>query len=235
MVDKKRWNVTGGSEACRRFEEQVADCLDGEDRPAVVAHAKECVFCGVVFEDLRALVSESNALPLLEPPARVWANIRATLVAEGIIHEPESAWRRWLAPLAPFWRPAPALALAGLVVLAITLIISRQAFVPTPANTASVRPTTYQAVASPRISGEDIALAQTVDGLERDYRSRKTSFEPGVAATYEKGLASLDDSIREARVSVEREPDNSLAREYLLAAYQQKAEVLSAALEYDGR
>ena len=71
--------------------------------------------------------------------------------------------------------------------------------------------------------------------LESSYRVRKVSFEPAVQATYDRGLDSLNASIQECRDSVQREPDNSLAREYLLAAYEQKAQVLTAALEYDGR
>jgi hypothetical protein len=46
-------------------------------------------------------------------------------------------------------------------------------------------------------------------------------------------LNSLDASIRECNDSLQREPGNSLAHEYLLAAYSQKAEVLSSALEID--
>jgi len=34
---------------------------------------------------------------------------------------------------------------------------------------------------------------------------------------------------------MEKEPGNALAQEYLTSAYQQKAAVLSAALEYDGQ
>jgi len=34
---------------------------------------------------------------------------------------------------------------------------------------------------------------------------------------------------------VERDPNNTLAREYLVSAYEQKAQVLSTALEYDSQ
>jgi hypothetical protein len=78
-----------------------------------------------------------------------------------------------------------------------------------------------------------VALAATVSELENSYQARKTSFEPADQDTYERSLASLNNSIREARASLKEEPENALAREYLTAAYEQKAEVLSAALEYD--
>ena len=235
MLDEKNRNSNVGTEACRQFDRELAAYLDGEDRPEVPAHAGNCVFCGVVLEDLRAVISVSATQPRPKPPARVWANIRATLVAEGVIHEPAGVWKRWLAPLGFVWRPAPALALVGLLVLAVSLTVPRPGSVPTSTHPSSPGTTPNEVVAPTGVSGENQALAQTVDGLERDYQARKTSLDPGVAATYEKGLASLNDSIREASVSVEREPDNSLAREYLVGAYQQKAQVLTAALEYDGR
>ncbi|HEV2494369.1 MAG TPA: anti-sigma factor [Terriglobia bacterium] len=232
MNDEKYGRLRGETEACRQFDRDVAEYLDGENRPAVLAHARQCLFCGVVLQDLETIVSESGVLPLVDPPARVWANIRATLVAEGIIHEPESWARRWLAPLSGVWRPAPVVALAGMLVLAVTLTLSRHtANLPTT-HTASVRP---EPVASAAISSENAALAQTVDGMERDYQSRKQTMEPALQVTYEKSLASLDDSIRQCQDSIQKEPDNSLARQYLMAAYQEKAEVLSAALEYDAR
>jgi len=56
-----------------------------------------------------------------------------------------------------------------------------------------------------------------------------------VKATYRKGLESLDASIEECRASVEREPGDTLARQYLVAAYTQKAEVLATALQFDVR
>jgi len=67
--------------------------------------------------------------------------------------------------------------------------------------------------------------------LEEAFRAREGSFAPDVKATYENSLNSLDASIRECGDSLQREPGNSLAHEYLLAAYSQKAEVLSSALE----
>jgi len=227
--------MKGASENCRQFSRQVAEYLEGEKRPEVVAHASECLFCGVVLQDLEAIISESRALPLVEPPARVWVNIRATLVEEGMIHEPESWARRWLAPLSGVWRPAPVVALAGMLVLAVTLTVSRRGLNPSTTHTASLTPASSERVASGTVSSENAALAQTVDGMERDYQSRKTTMEPALEATYEKSLASLDDSIRQCQDSIEKEPDNNLARQYLMSAYQEKADVLSAALEYDVR
>jgi hypothetical protein len=77
------------------------------------------------------------------------------------------------------------------------------------------------------------ALEQLVRDLEATFKAREMSLAPDLKATYEKSLLSLDTSIRECSDSLRREPDNTLAHDYLLAAYSQKAQVLSSALEFD--
>jgi len=209
-------------EACLRFDLEVSAYLEGEARPEVAGHASECAACGAILADLQAIAHQSGSLELVEPPARVWTNIRAALAAEGVIHEPRSLWQRWLSPLALLGRRAPVTALAGLVVLAVFLTLPRQSLIPSSPSAAALEPSTA-------------AITDTLADMEKSYQSRKTSLEPGVQATYEKSLASLDHSISECKDSVERDPNNTLAREYLVSAYEQKAQVLSTALEYDSQ
>ena len=235
MLDEKGESVAGRTAACRLFDAQVADYLEGGDRPAVILHASECAFCGVILADLRAVISESAALGFEEPPPRVWTNIRATLEAEGVFREPGGWWARWVSRLTFLPSPAAVGALASLVILAVSLSVSPDVFGPGRSPAGPTAKATAEAVAPPPISGEDIALAETIKELENSFQARKTSFEPAVEDTYERSLVSLNNSIREARDSVKEEPGNALAREYLVAAYEEKAEVLSAALEYDGR
>ena len=88
-------------------------------------------------------------------------------------------------------------------------------------------------IRSMALIGDSDALEHVVHELEETFRAREASLSPDLKATYENSLNSLDVSIRECSDSLQREPDNSLAHEYLLAAYSQKAEVLSSALEFD--
>jgi hypothetical protein len=74
-----------------------------------------------------------------------------------------------------------------------------------------------------------------VSDLESNYRANEASLAPDLKATYEKSLVSLDGSIRECLDSLHQEPRNTLAHDYLLTAYTRKAEVLSSALEFEGR
>jgi len=213
---------------CDRFELELEAYMEGENMPSVPAHLRECVFCKVVFEDLIALRTAARELPLEEPSPVVWANIRAQLSAEGAFAEKSGVWS-WLWQLDFLRRPVPVAAYACMLALGCWL-------------TAPRNNTQLESAASPAASaGESTVvrsmawsgLEKAVRELEEAFKAREATLAPDVKATYEHSLNSLDASIRECNDSLQREPGNSLAHEYLLAAYSQKAEVLSSALEID--
>ena len=90
-------------------------------------------------------------------------------------------------------------------------------------------------LASAAATEDDTGLAPVVSSLESSFKANEASMNPDLKAMYEKSLVSLDGSIRECLDSLQHEPGNALAREYLLTAYTRKAEVLSSALEFQGR
>jgi len=207
--------------SCRDFDAQLSDYLEGQDRPAVTTHAVECEFCGAVLADLLLARSASAGLAEDEPPARVWANVRATLVAEGLIHSPRQRgrWMEWLLT------PAPAAALTALVLLSVFAgrsLIHR--YHQTAVDVAEI------------VVGRD--LMQNVSQMEVAFRAQSARLNPTVERAYEEDLASLDGEIKECQDTLARQPDDNLSREYLASAYTEKARVLESALELgdsDGR
>lgn len=219
---------------CRKFDLDLPAYLEGEDKPLVASHAQHCPFCSAVLADLEQIRSLSRQMDLQEPPARVWANIRATLAAEGVFRDTVRGWQRWLPQLGFLPNPVPVGALACLAIFGAALLAPPSALEQketSPWLSSSKSAT----VATPSDSGEDRELARTVRELENSYQAREMLFEPAVKATYQRSLESLDTSIRECLDSVRQEPANTLAREYLLTAYTQKAEVLASALAFDTR
>jgi len=217
---------------CDRFELELGAYMDGEARPAVPAHLHECVFCRVVFEDLMALGRAAREVPLEEPSPVVWANIRAQLSEEGAFAEKAGAWS-WLWQVDFLRRPVPVAAFACMLALGCWLTAPRN--YPQPETAASLATSAGEpaVVRSMAFAGAGQGLEQAVRELEEAFKAREATLAPDVKATYEKSLNSLDASIRECNDSLQREPGNSLAHEYLFAAYSQKAEVLSSALEID--
>lgn len=218
--------------ACRQFDLSLQAYMEGEGRPEVAAHARACAACAVILADLEQIRSASCELPLEEPPARLWSNIRAALEVEGIIHEPSPAWHRWVPRLFP--SPAPLGALTGLAVLALALLLSPQNF-QRPGDSNMLSNGEAVNVASLLPAGGDFDLVRTVKEMEVAYSSRESSVEPALQDTYRKSLEALDTSIDECVRHCKREPGNALARHYLMLAYQSKAEVLASALEYNNR
>jgi predicted nucleic acid-binding protein len=217
--------------ACAQFDAELEAYLEGEARPFIASHTQDCAPCGAVLADIQAIREAARELPQEEPSRVVWANIRARLEAEGAFGVPVSGWRQILA-----WRVFPHAiplgVLAALVMLGSLLTlrdVQRWGNLPGTADSSAVA-----SIASALPAG-DIALAHVVSDLERNFRANEASMTPDLKATYEKSLVSLDGSIRECLDSLQHEPSNTLAHDYLLTAYTRKAEVLSSALEFDGR
>jgi len=218
--------------ACRQFDLNLQAYLEGEGRPEVAAHARECAACAVILADMEQIRSASGELPLEEPPARLWSNLRAALEAEGLIHEPSPAWHRWVPRLFP--SPAPLSALAGLALLALALLLSPQNF-QRPGDSNILSNGEAVTVAGLFPAGADFDLVRTVKEMEETYSSRESSVEPALQDTYKKSLEALNTSIDECVQHCKRDPGNALARQYLMLAYRSKAEVLASALENNNR
>jgi hypothetical protein len=221
------------SAACHRFDAELEAYLEGESKPFVTTHAQECAFCRVVLADLLELRSLAHRMPLDDPSPVVWVNLRARLDQEGMFREQTKGWG-WLWHSGLLRNPAAVAALACLVVLGSLLTFPQGPFEWRGAAGQGFLPekTTIATAADP---GVNAALARTIRELESSYKAHEKVFVPEVKATYDKSLDSLNASIRECRHSLQQEPGNALAQDYLLAAYTQKAEVLSSALEFGGR
>jgi hypothetical protein len=220
--------------ACYQFDIELPDYLEGEAKPHVDDHARQCARCGAILADFQQIITVGGQLPAPEPPATIWANVRAALETEGIIHEPAGFLERWLGQLGLAPNPVPLGALGCLTILA-ALLVGTPA-VPEHGGTPD-EPVTLSAMNSVPLqpASADSDLFRTIQELETSYNLRARSLDPSVKGTYEKSLGSLNSSIRECRDSLRQQPADALAREFLFAAYTQKAEVLASALEYDVR
>jgi hypothetical protein len=216
---------------CYKFELELQAYMEGENTPFVPAHARECASCRIIVEDLEALRSAAREIPLEEPSPAVWSNIRARLVEEGALTEGASLWN-WFRRLDFLHRPVPVVGLTCLVILGCFVTLPKTYLEQRTTFGLNALPAKIP-IRSMALIGDSDALEHVVHELEETFRAREASLSPDLKATYENSLNSLDVSIRECSDSLQREPDNSLAHEYLLAAYSQKAEVLSSALEFD--
>jgi len=191
--------------------------LEERFSPAAAAHLDQCAHCSGLVADLKAIQAMSAELSEAEPPARLWVSLRNQLEWEGLIREaePEAAPA---APRASLWvRLRPALASAYLaVIVAAGVWISGGLGTPMPPASLASRE-----VQIPE------ALTPATDDAAPAIRERN----PAVAASYTQSLEVIDNFIRLCEKTVQEQPNNEVAREYLYDAYKQKSEVLAMTME----
>jgi hypothetical protein len=210
---------------CHEFE-MVFEQAAGAQLPAnAAAHLGDCAACRAMAADFEAICASAQSLQDdvgEEPPARVWQNVRAQLAAEGIIREPQAAeaGSGWLAGLLGWaHRPALVTGYALVALLAVGVIWQRE-----PASTS------YEAAALP---AEALATQRDLSSVEAQAIS---NLQPGISevdASLRRNLDIVDKFIALCEKTVRDEPQNEDARQYLYSAYQQKAELLTTAMEHD--
>jgi hypothetical protein len=211
---------------CKAFLDRVQLWMEGTLPPDAEAHLRNCPSCHNVIDDLNAIRSEARSWnsEVAEPPAHIWTSLRSQLEQEGLIHDPrgvqpepsDSRWfSGWFAGL-----PRPALAGAYLVLLiAVAFAFSRP--VNKQVNEARWLEGTQDSTSplSAQLSAEQVSFASFNDS------------NPVVTASLNKNLAIVDNYIALCEKSVQEEPQNEVARDYLYEAYQQKADLLAQMTE----
>jgi hypothetical protein len=208
---------------CQQFIEFAADWMEGERSPEAMAHRTSCSRCGTLIADLEAI---QRAAPLLghtlaEPPERVWLAVRAELEAEGIL-QPQRSWRDHLAWLTtPI--PRPALAGAFAAVLAASSLLFVTGGPNPPAMEINVARVTTPA--PPR------AFSAQLERVAQKTMWSVHAHDPAIVASYRQNMSIVDNFIIVCEKKVEEDPQNDVARDYLLSAYQQKADLVASMVE----
>jgi len=215
-------------------------------------HLAECPECRNYVADLTSLVDVANKLPAeIAPPERVWISLRAQLEAEGIIRTPAESpvvradsW--WESMRAFFGNRVIATAMVGILIAAAAVFeirkdgihdssppLQQSARGNSPAP-AAVPSSSQQLTAAPSAStapAEFAGTAQALDDQEPVATGMILSSRSPVDASLRENLKKVDEFIAECERHLKEQPQDGLTREYLSAAYQQKAELLSAIIE----
>lgn len=208
---------------CNEFEAYTAQHLE-DGLPAgspEAAHLRTCPRCATRVAELERIVSAAATLPVLEPPERVWIALRAQLEHEGMFRRRPSLLER-LGLQVP-GRPHTAMATATIFALAVLML-----FVPQWPERGALHMASQQGPA-----WSFPGIHQQLASAEAEENGDLRLGDPEVVASYRNNLALVDNLIGVCQKSVDENPDDEMARDYLLAAYQQKADLLSALSERD--
>ena|ERR1700678_2595705 len=209
---------------CREFE-SVLEQAGEQPMPAeATAHLKQCENCRSLTADLEAITAMARELsvPDEEPPARVWTQLRAQLVEEGIIRTPEfqhaePARAGWFAG-ALSWMRRPVMVAAYAAVMVVV---------------AGVTWLHYQNVDDPNQFPASAVTAQNnLNKLEAQTMGDLQTIDPDANVKLRADLKIVNDFISVCEKAVREQPKDETARQYLYGAYQQKSRLLAAATEH---
>jgi len=205
---------------CKELERVLPE-LEGVRGFELEQHLRVCSACSELVSDLNAISEQSRLLQTTaeEPSPRLWASIESALRQEGLIHEAQpqlvliqprvSRWRfAWLMP-----------ALATLLVVCGLLLYQRGGIEPQTA------PRTVAKATLPADQGTAMVPE------EEEVLKLVAAREPALRATYESDLRAVDDYIRDAERSARTNPNDEIAQQYLMNAYEQKAMVYELAMD----
>jgi hypothetical protein len=209
---------------CSECHRVLPENLEGQRNAELEAHLTSCVACSELVEDLNVIARQASALREAdEPSPRVWNMIEAELRREGVIHPPQPR-RSWLPAFGSGWRPV-----AWLAPVAAALIAGA-AFLLNP------RPTTNsdqakQVIESPAVVATGGKIPAKRPAAEDQQILDAVALQaPMMKASYEANLNSVNAYIRDAELSVQQDPYDQEARQYLMEAYEQKAMLYDMAL-----
>ena len=220
----------------------VAQAIEQDGFPplpeAARGHVAGCAACSSLVADFESIVATASQLPSeVEPHPRVWVALRAQLVAEKIIKEPVITVP---AEKSPWWQDFGQLirgrVLAVSAIAAVMIFVAgyfqmtrRQISAPladvTPLGKSELGLAEPFAAAATSLDQEEQSL-----GPMQNVSTGVTSASP-VDNSLRENLATLNAFIKECRKRLQEDPNDQVARDYLAAAYQQKAEILAAMME----
>ena len=207
---------------------------------AARGHVAGCAACSSLVADFENIVAAATQLPPeVEPHSRVWVALRAQLEAEKIIKEPEAAIP---AETFPWWHGFSHLMRGRVMAVSavvVVLIFAAGYFRVTHREplTAAVDGAPIAAISEPVAAEPFAAAALSLDQEEQSLGPVQTVSTGGVANaspvdnSLRENLATLNTFIKECRKRLQEDPNDQVARDYLAAAYQQKAEILAAMME----
>ena len=206
---------------CNEFFKYSEQWMEGGRAPAATAHVNECPRCRGFIAEMEAIAQSAGELAdeTAEPPERVWVALRAQLETEGLFRQ-ERGFGAWLTDVFAVL-PRPALAGAYIAILLAALMVGSLSMTPLQ---------------------EEIGLQQSPDLMlqpqfaqaqaEQREMVKLHDHDPAVIATYRDNLEIVDKFIEACEKTVRQEPRNTMAREYLYAAYQQKADLLATMTQH---
>jgi hypothetical protein len=197
---------------CQQFQEILPYMIESGGSKSEEEHLRTCQSCAELVRDLRYIAEQAKLLlPMREPSPQVWTNIEQSLQREGMLTEgrlsPPGHIKNYSTAQTKSWTPLGWILALAATIAFTNLVIHYQPHLPGSAASA-------QNGGAPSVSITENDDQQLVSTLSQQ--------DPVVGRAYDTGLKEANAYITDAQQAVNRDPQDPMAQQQLLEAYQQK-------------
>ena len=212
---------------CAEFQEILPEVFEGGRTAEQESHLKSCPMCSGLVADLDLIAREARQLQeVAEPSQRVWNSIEIALRQEGIIRDPQLG--PTLVPARPRrWRMAWLAPVAALVLVAFGIVIYQR-------GSRDSRLAAHLDTTTPSLVAilPNRQKPSNVNNSEDDQLlAAVASRSPAMQAQYASNLQNVNAYIKDAEESAQADPNDEVAQQIVMDAYEQRATVYEMALD----
>jgi hypothetical protein len=219
---------------CSDCQDLLSDYLDEDlnenSRNSVSNHLKNCRECKIVYQDLDQIIKVSRELPSLAPENALWLGIEKEIrdLTQSPPHPQASLWARFWGYRWQFSLSMPQLAGSAIALVLLFLAFgSLSAWLPQATFKAGAAQATVMArPINNIINPEEAELKASIDRLSHTIEQRRSNWDPQMQQLFDRNLAIVDRSIEDSRQFAQRNPNDRIAHEMIMIAYQEKLRLL---------
>ena len=216
---------------CIEMQSKISDWVDGGPTEGEVeSHLKGCRACAAFHEDVLALKQSSGALGLVDPPRRLWVNLRTQLVSEGLIKTQEAKLGFWQRLFPSVLMPSLKPAFGGAI---LALLLSTTVFYFYLQRGSQEVKISSEAQVFQELQQAELHYQKAIEALSEVSKRKIETLDPAMAQILNDNLATMDYYVKECQDAVKNSPDNPLVHRYLLTAYQKKIEIMQSIVNSD--
>jgi hypothetical protein len=219
--------------SCRRTRKRISEYIDGtlNEKKArkLESHLEGCSACREVLDDLRMIAGEAKGLETPAPSPQVWTRIQRRMMQEpgrdrGVMLTEK--------PAVPTIFPRFQLKHGLAAFLMLAVIGGVVYFGLGPGGRVSLPgPNEKDQYALAKLEEAERYYELAIKSLAEALTAQKENLSPQMTEMLESNIKAFDITIDVCRQAVMRDPASLQARDYLLAAYQEKMSFLGDILE----
>jgi hypothetical protein len=196
---------------------------------ALEAHAATCRLCAEEVRAWKSLSVAAKELRDYSDSPSFWPRIERALAEQAVRNGQRTERKSWLSFL-PSFSPAWQMALAGALVLVLT-ISGSWIYIHRPVRPGEIDQSLLRSSALKEVESAESAYERAIGKLAAETKSQLENPTTPLLANYHEKLLVLDSAIADLRAQAGMNPSNAQLRYQLLGMYQEKQHTLEEVLE----